>query len=205
MLNTLSKRYTAAALTLALLGGVAAHTAIAAPQGMMHKNHCPGGAQDEMGPMDSMGPMGRHDKRHGEMGLRGLNLSEAQRDQIFKIRHEQEPALHEKMKTLHRTHQELRQLGDAEQYSSAKVKALADEQARTLADLTVMRAETQHRIFMLLTPEQKQQLAKQREARQAHRDARGGPDKPSMRGPMEHSMPSEPMGEGMHGKPPTDK
>src|SRR5438309_3513891 len=43
-------------------------------------------------------PGGMGDGGHPMMRLRGLDLTEAQRDQVFKIFHEQAPAVHEQMK-----------------------------------------------------------------------------------------------------------
>src|SRR5512145_2041223 len=47
--------------------------------------------------------------RHGGMQfLRRLDLTEAQRDQVFKIFHDQAPAMRERMKATRAAHEELR-------------------------------------------------------------------------------------------------
>jgi periplasmic protein CpxP/Spy len=101
--------------------------------------------------------MGHH-RGHAMMGLRGLNLTEAQRDQVFKIHHEQEPAVHEQMKQVQRSRQDLRQLAMADRFDEARARQIADTQAKALANLAVMRAQTMSRIREILTPEQRQRL-----------------------------------------------
>ena len=108
--------------------------------------------------------MGHH-RGHAMMGLRGLNLTEAQRDQVFKIHHEQEPAVHEQMKQVQRSRQDLRQLAMADRFDEARARQIADTQAKALANLAVMRAQTMARIREILTPEQRQRLDQGRERR----------------------------------------
>ena len=104
--------------------------------------------------------MGHH-RGHAMMGLRGLNLTEAQRDQVFKIHHEQEPAMHEQMKKVQRSREDLRQLAMADRFDEARARQIADTQAKALANLAVMRAQTMSRIREILTPEQRQRLDQQ--------------------------------------------
>lgn len=98
------------------------------------------------------GPMG-----HDEMPpmLHGLKLTEAQRDQIFKIMHDQAPALREKAKQARKAHDELRALTFSGKYDEAKVKALAESGASAMAEIAQMRAASANRIFLLLSPEQR--------------------------------------------------
>lgn len=109
-------------------------------------------------PGEGMGHRG-----HGMMHLRGLNLTEAQRDQVFKIFHDQAPAMHEQMKQVHRSRGELRQLAMAERFDEGRARQLADTQAKALAALAVMRAQTMARVREILTPEQRQRLQQMRE------------------------------------------
>jgi Spy/CpxP family protein refolding chaperone len=107
--------------------------------------------------------MGHHG--HGMMHLRSLNLTEAQRDQVFKIYHEQAPAVHEQMKQVQRSRQDLRQLAMADRFDEGRAKQIADTQAKALAALAVMRAQTMARVREILTPEQRQRLDQGRERR----------------------------------------
>jgi len=91
--------------------------------------------------------------------LRGLNLSEAQRDKIFEIMHAQAPAMRDKAKAWRKAEDELRALTASPDYSDAKARSLADASAKAMADMTLARARTERQVFDVLTPEQRQQLS----------------------------------------------
>lgn len=105
------------------------------------------------------GPHGHHG---GERWLRRLDLTEAQRDQVFKIFHEQAPARREQMKAARSASQELREAALAPSFDRARAQALAEAHARALAALQLMRAESMSRVFALLTPEQRDKLQQMR-------------------------------------------
>jgi|SRR5689334_867906 len=108
---------------------------------------------------------GGHMGRHGGgsmMHLRGLNLTQAQRDQVFKIYHDQEPAVHEQMKQVQAARQQLMQLASADRFDEASARQAADAQAKALSNLAVLRAQTMYRVREVLTPEQRQQLDQRR-------------------------------------------
>ncbi|HQU16888.1 MAG: Spy/CpxP family protein refolding chaperone [Gammaproteobacteria bacterium] len=92
--------------------------------------------------------------------LRQLDLSDAQRDKIFKIRYAQEPALREKFKELRKGRDALRAAALSEPYRAEQVLALAEAQAKTMGALIAMRMETIHRIYRVLTPEQRMRVAR---------------------------------------------
>lgn len=135
------------------------------------------------------GPMGHGG--HGGFGgfggfserkLRGLDLTEAQQDKIFNLRHAQEPAMRAKIKELREARSNLEALTHAPAYDEAKVRALTDKSATVMAELARMHARTEFDIYQILTPEQRKQL----EERQKWRDERG----PGMRRPgMGSGMP----------------
>ncbi|MDX1376775.1 MAG: Spy/CpxP family protein refolding chaperone [Burkholderiales bacterium] len=104
--------------------------------------------------------------------LRGLDLSEAQRDQIFEIRHAQAPAMRAQMKTLHAARKDLRELALAPQYDAAKARASADALAGATSQLALMRIDTMRKVLAVLTPEQRKTLEERRAKWQARRDAR---------------------------------
>ena len=99
------------------------------------------------------------------MQLRGLDLSDAQRDQVFKIFHEQAPAAHEQMKQVHSARQELMKLAAADRFDEARARQVADLQAKALSALALARAQTMHRVREILTPEQRQRLDERTEHR----------------------------------------
>ena len=111
------------------------------------------------------GGMGRGG--HPMMHLRALGLSEAQQDQMFKIFHEQAPAMREQMKQVRRSRTELRQVAAAERFDEGRARQIADTQAKAIATLAVMRAQTTHRVREILTPEQRTRMDQMRERRGA--------------------------------------
>lgn len=121
------------------------------------------------GPMQMMGERGMPGGNHLPPFLRGLNLSEAQRDQIFDLLHAQAPAMREQAKALHKSRMELHRLGMSDEYSEAKAKALAEANAQTMARMGQLQASASHQIYLLLTPEQRKQL-EERQARQQPMD-----------------------------------
>lgn len=95
--------------------------------------------------------------------LKGLKLSDSQRDKVFELMHAQAPVLRDKAKTVHRAEEELRTLAASPDYSEAKARALADASAKAMSEMNLARARTDRQIFELLTPEQRKQLAEQKE------------------------------------------
>ena len=128
----------------------------------------------------------RHGRHHGghegmrrgmgmgmEMGmgtgtefLRGVRLTDAQRDQVFSLMHQQAPVMRDKVKALGKTRQELRALALSPQFDEARAKSLSEGLASGIADMAMARARTANAVWQLLTPEQKAQV----EARRAHAD-----------------------------------
>ncbi|MCC6608508.1 MAG: Spy/CpxP family protein refolding chaperone [Burkholderiales bacterium] len=148
----------AAALAAALVGLTAA-----APAGARPYEGYGYGAQ---GP----GFEGRGGHR-GEFGggmMRELDLSDAQRNQMFEIRHAAQPAMHAKMSEFRKNRIALREAATAKDYDAGRVRQLADEGAKLQADLTVMRIETQQKTLAVLTPEQRAKLAQLREQRRGY-------------------------------------
>jgi len=119
---------------------------------------------------------GGHDGMHRGMGmemgngmefLRGVRLSDAQRDQVFSLMHQQAPVMRDKAKALGKTRQELRALTLSPQFDEARARSLSDSLAAGIADMTMVRARHAHAVWQLLTPEQKSQV----EARRARAEA----------------------------------
>ena len=106
--------------------------------------------------------------------LHDLKLSESQRDQIFKIMHEQAPALRDKAKEAQKAHADLRALTFSGNYDEAKVKALADTEAQAMAAMTQMRAASANQIYQILTPEQRKKADELKAQFEANGPRRGG-------------------------------
>jgi protein CpxP len=106
-----------------------------------------------------------HGALHGQDmrgGLRGLDLSDAQREQVRSIFKEQATAMRERMEIARKAHQELRAASLAPSFDGARVRELADTAAKALADAAVLRAEAMSKVVALLTPEQRARLEERR-------------------------------------------
>jgi Spy/CpxP family protein refolding chaperone len=90
--------------------------------------------------------------------LRQLQLTDAQRDQIFTIFYDQSAATRERMKLVHRAREALRVAALSPGFDHAQARSLADAAGKALADMALMRAETMSRVAALLTPEQREKL-----------------------------------------------
>ena len=115
---------------------------------------------------------------HGEMGmhgggpmrfLRGLNLSEAQRDQVFQIFHDQAPAFHEQMKQVRQAREQLMSLARSDSYDEGRARQAADSLAKAQSAMALLRVQTMRRVRDILTPEQR---AKADEMMQRHPGSR---------------------------------
>jgi len=155
------KSVLAAALAASIVGLAVAVPASARPHGEWghHRGADGPGFEGRGGPGGGLG---------GRM-MRELDLSEAQRDKMFEIRHASQPAMHAKMNDLRKNRVALREAATARDYDAGRVRALADEGAKIQADLTVMRVETQQKALAVLTPEQRAKLEQAREQRRSRR------------------------------------
>ncbi len=115
-------------------------------------------SDERAGPMPSHG-MGMHRM------LRHLDLSDAQRDQVFKIFHDQSPAMRERMKAVRAAREDLEKLALASAFDRERARAIADTEAKAISDMEVLRAESIARVRELLTPEQRAKLDQMREHR----------------------------------------
>ncbi len=167
---------------LAIVASVAVAIPIAAQA--MGSGNCDGPAHrmmmpGEMGPFDrgmSLPPF-----------IHDLQLTEAQRDQIFKIMHDQAPVLREKAKEAQKAHIELRALTFSPNYDEAKARTLAERGAQALAAMAQMRAASLNQIYQLLSPEQRkkaEELRAEFESRAFRRQMGPRPhaDEPKRRG-----------------------
>lgn len=100
--------------------------------------------------------------------FRDVTLTEAQQDKIFAIRHASVPALREQSKLVKKSADAIRELADSGSYDEAKLKSLADSNARASAELMLLQARDIHQLLALLTPEQRKQV----DAMKAKFDAR---------------------------------
>jgi Spy/CpxP family protein refolding chaperone len=104
--------------------------------------------------------------------LRGLDLTDAQRDRIIAVRHANEPAMREQGKILRATRVELSKLALSNDYDEARAKALTDRSAQAMSAMAQLRARGMNEVFRVLTPEQQAKVIERR-ARWEQRGPRG--------------------------------
>ncbi|TVO57669.1 periplasmic heavy metal sensor [Denitromonas halophila] len=113
--------------------------------------------------------------------LKGLDLTEAQRDQIFELKHAEMPKMREQMKLMRDLKNQLREAAIAENYDAARVKALTEQQSVAMATMMQSRIAGERAVYEVLTPEQRKQLQEKRAWRGDKREGmgrgkmRGGP------------------------------
>jgi Spy/CpxP family protein refolding chaperone len=90
--------------------------------------------------------------------LYGVSLTEEQRDKLFDLMHAQIPALRAREKELRQSHEALLRLSLSGEFDDLKAKSLAEAGARALAEIALTRARLDHKVYRLLTAEQRQQL-----------------------------------------------
>lgn len=112
--------------------------------------------------------------QHGERGefglgipphLRGLDLTEVQRDKLFNLFYTQLPTLREQGKLKHKAAEDLRTLARTEPFDDAKAQQLATQLAAADKELALGRARNEAKVFAILTLEQRQKLQDRRDER----------------------------------------
>jgi len=91
--------------------------------------------------------------------FRGLDLSDAQQDQIFAILHAEAPYLREQFKAAGKAREALHALATADKYDDAKAAALAKDLATAESNLALQHVRTQQKLLAVLTPEQRNKQA----------------------------------------------
>ncbi|MDA8363025.1 MAG: Spy/CpxP family protein refolding chaperone [Gammaproteobacteria bacterium] len=104
--------------------------------------------------------------RQGPWGrgiMRRLDLSRAQRDQIFKIFYAAEPVIREKRIALQHDRRELAAATMTAHYDTRLVHVLAGAIGKTQSELMVIRSQAFNRAYQVLTPEQQTRLLRWRQ------------------------------------------
>lgn len=108
-------------------------------------------------PADSDGP------GPGLPFLCGIALSEAQQDRLFAIMHAQAPQQREQDKAERKAMEALRAMMEAGQYDEARASAQSKALGQAIAARELLRVRTAARVMALLTPQQKEALAREPE------------------------------------------
>ena len=167
MLLTTRRLIIVATMLLAVpLAGLADPPAAAGPDpgmdgpGPMHAMHgCEMAMGHEHGGMMHDGEMFGDDGPMPHM-LRHLQLSEAQQDKIFTIMHAQAPQARELRKAVDKAHRALHELVTTGPFDDAKAKALSEALGKALSESMLLHARTHHQVLEVLTPDQRQELAR---------------------------------------------
>lgn len=106
---------------------------------------------------------GHHAKRGGhhrgfKSMLRGLDLTEEQRDKVFEIRHASKPAMRAAHKQMRAARKGLRELALSGNVSSEQLQQQTDMLGQAAAALAVIRTQSLSDVIAVLTPAQATQL-----------------------------------------------
>jgi Spy/CpxP family protein refolding chaperone len=119
-----------------------------------------------------------HRQQHGKF-WQGLDLTEAQRDEIFRIRHEQAPALRQQYKEVRHARIQLAELSRAEKFDDTAAVTLTNELGKAQAQIALSQARAQAKMAAVLTPEQREKLSKKKADRRANGSMRDTSNKAS--------------------------
>ena len=111
-------------------------------------------------------PHGEHgpdrEDDHGPGPGPRLQLTEAQQDKLFALRHAAAPARRERDKAIARAQDGLRDLADSGRFDDAKAAALAQTLGQAIAAEELDHAREQAQFLALLTPEQRAKMQEQK-------------------------------------------
>lgn len=107
--------------------------------------------------------------------LTGLKLTDEQQDKVFSILYAAAPALREQEKALRRAHEALRQLGTSADYDEARARSVVESATKAGGQLALLRLRTEHDIYAILTPEQRDRVVEHRQHDRS--PGRGGEEK----------------------------
>ena len=104
------------------------------------------------GPDDGLPPM-----------MKKLKLTPAQEAKITELRKQDSELISAKYQSMRDSRAQLHEMQKNGDYDEAKVKALTEQGAQAMAEMAQLRARQHHQVMAVLTPEQRQQFATQRE------------------------------------------
>ncbi len=119
------------------------------------------------GPRDGLPPM-----------MKKLNLTPEQEAKITELRKQDSELISAKYQSMRDSRTQLHEMQKNGDYDEAKVKALTEQGAQAMAEMAQLRARQHHQMMEVLSPEQRQQFAAQREERMKRWEKKRG-DKPA--------------------------
>lgn len=96
-----------------------------------------------------------------------LDLTDAQQAQMKDIMTKEKPSIQPLMQQLRQGHQQMKQLEQAGAFDEGKVRAVASQQTQAMTELMVQKARIKSELMAVLTPDQKDKMAKFEAKRQA--------------------------------------
>lgn len=126
---------------------------------------------DRNGP-DRQPPPGMEVVEHLHHSLRRLDLDKGQRESIRKEMAQMRETTRPVIEQLHDSRAELHELLLAETYDAKAVANVARSQGEATTKLVTAASESAHRVLMMLTDEQRAELAQMREKRQERMEER---------------------------------
>ena len=121
---------------------------------------------------------GRHARGEMHRMLRGLDLSEQQRDAIFALRHEQAPQMREYMKQMRASHKGLHDLAISGEYDATRAEELAQQGAQAMADMAKAKTRMGAEVYKLLDERQREQFRQRMEHRKGMKHMPAMPARP---------------------------
>jgi Spy/CpxP family protein refolding chaperone len=96
-----------------------------------------------------------------------LDLTDAQQAQMKDIIAKEKPTIQPLVQQLRQGHQQMKQLEQAATFDEVKVRAAASQQTQAMTELMVQKARIKAELMAVLTPDQKDKMAKFEAKRQA--------------------------------------
>lgn len=127
----------------------------------------------DKGPRCERGDKSNHDMHVGKAPyFCDLDLTNAQKDQLFNLNHAQIPVMRDQHKQHQQLMKELRETAQAEKFDEAKIQQLSDKAAKLEKEKVLAWAHHDAQVFALLTPEQRKKAReyKMEERRFSHGD-----------------------------------
>ncbi len=95
--------------------------------------------------------------------MKKLGLTPEQEARITELRKQDSALIGEKYQSMRDSRAQLHEMQKNGDYDEAKVKALTEQGAQAMAEMAQLRARQHHQMMEVLTPEQRQKFATQRE------------------------------------------
>ncbi len=107
---------------------------------------------------DNYQKISQHKKFESKHGHK-LDLSQEQKDQLFKFRNEQAQAVYDQKKIARQARKDLRALSESGNFDLKQAQKIAETLGQAKAQLALLHAQSKAKFFEILTPEQKQKVA----------------------------------------------